>query len=350
LGTIGNKGGVASLRRNPRSPFWNLRYRDLDTGKWREKSTGLTDTRKAQRLAEKTSIEERRLSTVPNSPAFLVWVPGYLATHWRSQGDSRRRYGVAWQAIRTFLKAEGIIYPRQIKYAHGEAYIRWRKANPVHGRKVRHNTALLELKFLSQLVNEAIRLEFCESNPLLRLGIARTPPKIKPELTDAQIEHLRARLSGEPEWMRTCFEIALYTGCRFSECEIPMDNIDLAAGTIRLRDAKRGENDPRKNFTVPCHPKLRLMLIELNAKGAPVTFRTSRDKNGRINTFFRQCGVNASFHSLRVTFVTRCHRGGLSEAEAMRLVNHSSTLVHRIYSRLNVEDVRAAQARIPLPD
>jgi hypothetical protein len=50
-----------------------------------------------------------------------------------------------------------------------------------------------------------------------------------------------------------------------------------------------------------------------------------------------------------VSFISRCHRAGLTEQQAMRLVNHSSRLVHRIYSRLNVEDARLAMQKVPLP-
>ena len=320
-----------------------------------EESTGLraddpAATRKAQRLADKATIDERRVGGPNISPAFVSWVPGYIASHWPKGSDSKRRYTTAWQALRMFLAAEGIIYPRQIKYAHGGAYIRWRLANPVHGRAVVHNTALLEVKFLSQLMNEAIRREFAESNPIARLGIARASQKEKPELTDADLSVIRKELRNQPEWMRTAFEIALYTGCRFSECSIPIENIDLAGGSIQLRDAKRKEGDPRKYFTVPVHPSLKPTLAALIEKGATETCRLSQDKNGRINKVFKKAGVDASFHSLRVTFVTRCHRAGLSQSESQRLVNHSSALVHKVYSRLNVEDVRSAQARISLPD
>ena len=38
--------------------------------------------------------------------------------------------------------------------------------------------------------------------------------------------------------------------------------------------------------------------------------------------------------------MTRLHRAAVPVSAAMRLVNHSSEAVHRIYWRLNVEDVR----------
>lgn len=350
---------MASLRRHDRSPFWFIRRRDLDTNKWFEKSTGLRadsreDTRKAQRLADKASLEERRVGSPNNNPAFQTWVTEFIDTHWQNAGDSTRRYTVAWRAVKAFLAASDITYPRQVKYRHGAAYIEWRVSNPVHGKHVGHNTALLELKFLSQLMNEAIRREFAEANPLIRMGIQKAAQRIKPEFNDQQIKKLREAFAKEPEWMQRAAEISLYTGCRISECEIPLERVDLRAGTIRLRDAKRKESDPRKYFTVPIHPQLRPLLQRIKKNGEAVTcslgFDKSRDKNGRINKVIKNTlGEKFTFHCYRVTFVTRCHRGGLSESEAMRLVNHSSQLVHRIYSRLNVEDVRLAQRKIPLP-
>jgi hypothetical protein len=45
------------------------------------------------------------------------------------------------------------------------------------------------------------------------------------------------------------------------------------------------------------------------------------------------------FHCLRVTYVNRLRRAGVPREAAMRLVNHSSDLVHQIYQREKVEDV-----------
>lgn len=344
---------MASIRKYARSPFWYLRKRDLDTGKCVEEALGLRtddskETRKAQRIAEEHSCKERQVAGTKDNPAFVFWVPGYLRSHYAQKSpETQRRMQTAWQAIKVFLKAEDITYPRQVKYHHGKDYIQWRLQNKIHdGRAVGHNTALLELKFLSQLMNEAIRLEYAEANPLLRMGIPKQQQKEKPELSDEEIQTLRTYLKDQPEWMQVCFEISLYTGCRFNECAVQKEDIDLESGTLRLRDSKRKSTDPKKFFTVPIHPDLEPTLKRVFKEGAVAV---TREKNWRINRAFQQAGVNASFHSLRVTFITRCHRGGLTQVEAMRLVNHSSQAIHKIYSKLNAEDARAAQAKIPLP-
>jgi len=46
------------------------------------------------------------------------------------------------------------------------------------------------------------------------------------------------------------------------------------------------------------------------------------------------------FHCLRVTSVNRLRRAGVPREVAMRLMNHASELIHQLYQREKVEDVR----------
>ena len=346
---------MASIRQHERSPFWYLRKRDLDTGGWVEKSTGLhidstADTRKAQRLAEKASVQERQITGLDNT-AFAHWVPQWIADHSAQRAaNTGRSMQISWQAVRLFLQGRGIVHPRQVKYRHAAEYMRWRQQTILYrNRKVGHNTALRELKFFAHLLNEAVRREHCETNLLARLGIGREAAKEKPELTDSELRTLLTESRKEPKWLERSIWISAHTGCRFSECEIARENIDLRKKTITIIDAKRPDSDPRKRFTVPMAKELYPLFKEMLDNGESVTCRLTREKNARANYFFRRCGINASFHSLRVTFITLGHRAGLSMAEAMRLVNHSSRLVHQIYSKLNVEDARVARDKIQLP-
>jgi site-specific recombinase XerD len=327
----------------------------LDTGRWVEKSTGLRidnalDTGRARRLAQKASAQERQFCEVGNT-AFAHWVPQWLADHGAQRAENTRRsMQIAWQAVKLFIQGRGIVHPRQVKHEHAAEYMRWRQATILYrSRKVGHNTALKELKFFAHLLNEAVRRAYCEANLFARLGIAREAAKEKPELTDTELRKLLRESRKQPKWLERSIWISAYTGCRFSECAIKREHIDLRKGTLTLFDAKRADTDRRKVFTIPMAQQLRPMFKEMQRNRESVTCRLTREKNARANYFFRQCGINASFHSLRVTFVTRCHRAGLSESEAMRLVNHSSQLVHTVYSRLNVEDARAARDRILLP-
>ena len=66
--------------------------------------------------------------------------------------------------------------------------------------------------------------------------------------------------------------------------------------------------------------------------------------------FFDDLGMpEICFHCTRVTFITWCHRQGIPENVIMKLVNHASTEIHRIYQRLNVVDVHAWRDRVTDP-
>jgi hypothetical protein len=150
--------------------------------------------------------------------------------------------------------------------------------------------------------------------------------------------------------MRTVFEMMLHLGCRFAETSIPLENIDLTRDIIHLIDSKRADGDPRKLYAVPLPANLRPYLIALKNSGKARTVPLlTREDNRRFNIILKEATAGATSHSLRVAFISRCHRAGLTELQAMRLVNHSTQLVHRIYSRLGVEDVRAAMAAMPQP-
>lgn len=338
---------MAYLIKRDRSPFWYLRSRDLDTGGWRTENLKLRhedskESAAALKLASKKTKEESLVRPTKDEN-FASWVPGYIQSHYKDP-KTRRRSMYFWDNLASWLASKKIAHPRQIKHDHAQEYMTWRKK-----AGVAHNTARIEVKFLSFLMKEAIRKEIAERNVLGGEIIAKKPAKEKPELNDedihaARVKFLEAR-EGE-KWCRVCFEILINLGCRFNESRIPKERINFKAKTILLEDSKRDDDDPRKLFTVPMSQQLADFLGTITWYDGHTIPLLDHHSNRKFNRILkRACG--ATSHSCRVTFITRCHRAGLSESEAMRLVNHSTDLVHRIYSKLNVEDARKALAKVP---
>lgn len=206
-------GRMASLHRHPRTSFWILRLRDPATGLWKSKSLGLRHddpeaTRKAQRIVARAAQDEARmfgqrgtdrikdpqrkpgvknLGARRENPTFASWVPGYIATHYRNE-HSRKRYLTVWLNIQEFLSELRITGPAAVRYQHGRRYFEWRRGLRIHSRGEQygagHNTTLLEVKFFSFLMNEAVRREFIAANPLVRLGIGKEAQAEKRELSD----------------------------------------------------------------------------------------------------------------------------------------------------------------------
>ena len=335
---------MASLRKYKRSPYWYLRYRDLETGRWCEEATKLRhddpkETRDARRLAEKYSVKEAQVAP-DNSGEFRAWVSDYIASHYE-RASTHKRMTAAWETISEWLNLRNLQHPRQVRYEHAQDFMHWRKATAMH------NTARLELKFFSFILNEAIRREYCERNALAQAKVERQAPPEKPELSDGMIIKSRKAFANEAPWMGIVFEIMAHIGCRFAESSIPTDRVDFEKMILWVEDSKRKPDDPKKLFPVPMTEQLKKILLPLRTRDRTVP-RLTGEMNQRFNAVLKRT-VGTTSHSLRVSFISRCHRAGLTEQQAMRLVNHSSRLVHRIYSRLNVEDARQAMQKVPLP-
>jgi integrase len=70
----------------------------------------------------------------------------------------------------------------------------------------------------------------------------------------------------------------------------------------------------------------------------------------RWQQFFTKIDMpHLCFHCLRVTYVNRLRRAGVPREAAMRLVNHSSELIHQVYQRERVEDVEQWRDAVEFP-
>lgn len=337
---------MASLRKLSRSPYWYVRYRDVETARWKDECLKLRhdsekDTRAARREVIKRSSEEGMMGPVRGED-FAAWVPGYISAHY-TNARSAKRYSHVWERLDEWLRGKRIRHPRELKYQHAGEYMAEREA-----AGAAHNTARMEVKFLSFVMREAIRREFADRNSIALARITLAAPKEKKELSDTDIQAAREAFKGEAAWMGRVFEILLHLGCRFAEASIPWERVDFKAGTIQIEDSKRREGDPKKLFLAPMGEQLAAYLKPLAKKRERTVPPLTGEMNFRFNYRLKQaCG--ATSHSCRVSFISRCHRAGLSETEAMRLVNHSTRMVHRIYSRMSIDDARRAMLRVPAP-
>ena len=169
------------------------------------------------------------------------------------------------------------------------------------------------------------------------MGIRREPPKEKEEFTDEQIEKIFAKLpQKEKDWRYVAFRIALETGCRLGETEIDFRNIDFKRKTITFVDPKGG-----KPYTTILPDSLIPMLEKVRVTKAKQSSTLPVNSSTRFSNFLRKIGLKShSFHCTRVTFITRLPPAGIEASKVMRMVNHSSETVHKIYQRLNADDLK----------
>jgi len=331
---------MASIYKRNDSPYWWLKIKM--NGKWTPKNTGLrvdseVETAKAKILQAEAALSETLGGDGPKESKHEKgwgWVEEWLRLHCKTAA-TLESYLCSWRHISHWLTLENLHHPSQVKFAHGQEFISWRM-----GRKSRHrvcgkNTALKDVKVLKMVLTQSARIGAIPANPIGRIGITKDVPRKKKEITDAQFEKCLEMLEIEPEWMRLSFHIAMQTGCRLKDTALPLGNINFQRGTITFGTPKGGE---ARAFTRPLPPTLIPILKPLRNRG--VTHDVPAHASRSFSRFFKRAGIDGvTFHCLRVSYVTRLHRAGVPLSAAMRLVNHSSDVVHEVYNRLGVDDV-----------
>ena len=334
---------MASIYRKKNSPNWFIQFIDGD-GKRRNKSTEFRATDPGETMKARTlraQMEAKELSRTgivgPLGGNWDAWVPQFLDRHCDNP-RTRERYEDGWKWIALWLQVRKLHSPRDITYRNALEYIDWRTAyKKKSGKTVGRNTAIFELKTLSMIIGEGVRLGHTEANPLVSLKLRKDKAAKKPELSDAEIVAIKTALAEEPEWMQTAFEIALHTGCRLRETRIPMSCVDFAENKITFPSPKGGE---ARAFSIPMPTALRPLLEKLAKAKQKFTVEFPFQPSRRWQQFFIKVKMpHLCFHCLRVTYVNRLRRAGVPREAAMRLVNHASDLVHQIYQREKVEDV-----------
>jgi hypothetical protein len=347
-----------SVYRHKRSPHWIVSYLDPATLRRKHVTTPFrlddpTGHRRALAFAAEKSREASKLKGHARTEAWEAWAPAYITDRYGARPKTLQRYEGCWSVVREFLAEEKVHLPAALHHNHLVRYVAWRTAQKRNaGKPIARNTALVELKVLRLVMQEAVRRGFAQGNPCLRHGIQRLPPRQKPEMTDQEIAQIRrllieeeGHLALEARWMTVCFEIAIHQGCRLTETSLPLDHIDTERNTIRFE--AKGRDGVKHVFTTALHPGLRPLVLALREAGATHTCRLPKVASVHWWKFFRAHGLgHLCFHCTRVTVVTRLARSQVPKSQAMRFVGHSSEMVHAIYQRLEAPDLGAAVAAL----
>ena len=343
-----------SVYQRSRSPFWYISFLEHQTGLRKHKATVY---RVDQPMGRRKALEEaNELSkqasafkeSLPNE-IWEAWVEPYLKARYKNSDATRTVALHSWSRWREFVELRGIRVPRAVNYNTVIDFVAWRTAQKRRNKQpISVNTAARDVVYCSVVMQEAKRRGYCAENPCRGTGIVHDPVKLKPEITAAEEMKIHENLSNfvakDPDaldYMPICFEIAMKQGCRLHETEIPFDRIDFERNTVTLH-TKGG-----KRFATLLHPTLRPMLLAIRDAGHSSTCIVPKQSSLDWRAFFDSIGLkHLCFHCTRVTVVTRLARAGVPISQAMSFVGHSSSLVHRIYTRLQPGDLSACVAAL----
>lgn len=318
-----------------------------EDGEWRSRNTGLradspVDTRRARLLAEERTWHESE--SAPGTASGWSWVRAWLKSSALST-LSEVSYAGRWRHVAEFLDEREILSPAAVRHEHAQEYVEWRMAQSrPNGKLISRNTAVAEAKLWKSVMLEAVNRGLIDASPLAKAKLRRDTPAEKPEVTPEEQATIEAALASEPVWMRRAWQIAMATGCRLRETRIELRNVDLPRGTIYFPAPKGGR---KKAYSIPLPASLRPLFEAMREAGERVTLEFPDQPSRAWGHFFNRVGLpHLCFHCSRVSFITRLSRAGAPLAVAMRLVNHASTSIHRIYQRTTLDDLAGWAERV----
>jgi integrase len=329
---------MATLVKRKTSPYWYIQYRQGD--RWNKRSTQIRhddpeETRSAREECVRQTLKELGAARAPRHSRWADWVPDFFEQRYATMPKTKLRYLGAWRNWQVFLTQRKIGTPAQLRYEHLMEFLKWRQNPDVAGvYRCRRNTAIYEIKVLGTLLQEAVRRAFIVTNPARGLGLVKIRPRERPEITLAEERIIRQKLKDYPEWMRVSFDIAMATGCRLRETAVELKDVDFEKKLIHF-PVKGG-----RIHTTILPPRLLPLLRRLKAEGRERACDLPGLPSKSWWKFFGKIGLpHLSFHSTRVAVVTRLARAGVPERHAMRFVGHASSTIHRVYTRLQVDDL-----------
>src|SRR5258708_6920395 len=151
---------MASLYTRKGSPYFWLKFIDK-RGTVRQISTKCrvgvsTEVRRARVLVAEKSLEELKQPERAEQQSW-TWVDGFLKMKYKFNPATLERFVCAWPTITLFLQEKKILSPAHLLRKHCFDYMTWRQTPDKKNGKYAacHNTALLELKILRIVMQEA---------------------------------------------------------------------------------------------------------------------------------------------------------------------------------------------------
>ena len=190
------------------------------------------------------------------------------------------------------------------------------------------------------------------------------------ELTLDEIKRLLGAAKKENcrEWHKLIL-IGIYTGLRLGDCcKLDWSNINIPQGVIQLIPSKTRRHAHGRPITIPIHPTLGAALLEGQSFAGAVLptiaelYARSRWRIGQgLSQIFKAANIvtsvkidgrrkrtpEATFHSLRHTFVSFAANAGIPLHIVQSIVGHESAAMTRHYYHESVDALRSAVNAIP---
>jgi integrase len=372
---------MASLTKKKSSKIW-IAVLTLSDGRRTNRSTGTTDKKKAQRIADDfQSIEkegrenritegairrnladmlERHTNEIINRETvkdFLrAWIDG------KKNENTREKYQAVVNSFQASLGGKANELLSSVTYRDAIEYLKQRSA-----LNIAPKTLSVDAKILGSAFNLAKRLQIIQENPFEK-ALALKPIEVssskKAVFTKDEIQALVT--AANPDW-KAVILIGVYCGARLTDCTtMRWDNIDLVKRQITYFSTKN-----KKELILPLHPALHDYFQSLETKNTNGTYispslagKSTSGKSGLSGVFTRLMATAKidpervdgkgkrkfsakTFHSLRHSFNSMLADSGVCQENRMKLIGHASQQINNQYTHVQIETLRRDIENLP---
>ena len=380
---------MASLRRHPRSPYWQAII-NLPDGRRTNRSTGTTNKKEALLIALKfeeaanmgqqgTLVERRARKTIAD--IFAISNDSSLET------SSIKQYLQSWLKRKQIENCEATAERYSAILRHFIAYLGPKAEQDIShlnsreisaardqlAQKLTPSSANLMVKTLRTALNQALRDGFVDTNEASRVTLIKRLKKAKRRpFTKPEIRKLLK--VADFEW-RGIILCGLYTGQRLSDIALlTWENLDLVNAQLTFQTKKTN-----RSMALPLAKQLKGYFDKIPAGDDPKAplfptayARRIRNNNaGPLSNQFNKVMVKAGladhkshqstgkgrtskrklnelcFHCLRHTATSMLKNAGVSDAVARDIIGHDSEAISRQYTHIDMTAKRKAIESLP---
>lgn len=359
--------GMGNLQRE-KSGRWTMRV--CIKGKRYSRSTRTTDREKAERFLQRflapLGLGERRL------PLADVWLE-YLKSPNRNDLakatlESKRQ---VWMHFAKWME-HNYLAVDDLAGVTEEAIVEYLACLRADLCATTYNNRVCVLREMFRVLASKAGIE---NDPWEYIRLRPSDSHSRRELTRNELERLLGAAKSYGEEWHKLFLIGIYTGLRLGDCcRLDWRDINLGAGIIQLIPQKTKRHANGRPVTIPIHDVLGGALISTPSEedklrigpvlpGIAEMYRVARWRVCKeTSKIFRKAGIvtsikiegrrnltpEATFHSLRHTFVSLAANAGVPLHIVQSIVGHESTAMTRHYYHENVDSLRMAVNAIPV--
>jgi len=368
--------GMGNLQRE-KSGRWTMRVGI--NGKRYCRSTRTKDRDKAERILQRflapLGLGERRL------PLGEVWLE-YVKSPKRNELaqstlESKR---LVWMRFAAWME-HNYLYVKDLAGVTSDAIAEFLACERARLSGTTYNNQLCVLREIFHILADKAGLE---EDPWEGVRLRPDDSHSRRELTMQELKRLleAAKLVDPSGGWHTLFLIGIYTGLRLGDCcKLKWSEISLAQGIIQVIPSKTRRHAHGRPVTIPIHPQLGAAFMDIlrraNMDGQALSMtppseyvvqsiaeqylRCSNAVSEKASAIFRKANIttsikiegrqhltpDATFHSLRHTFVSLSANAGVPLHVVQSIVGHESTAMTRHYYHESVDMLRKAIDAIP---